>query len=46
MRNIMFNETPYDAYEQLIKLLYGKNFWEANPLVHAYKFKLIKDGNN
>lgn len=39
-------ETPYDAYEQLMKLLYGKKYWDANPLVQAYKFKLIKDGNN
>lgn len=41
-----YYDTPYDAYEQLIKHLYGKRYWDANPLVQAYDFKLLKDGNN
>lgn len=39
-------QTPYDAYKQLIIQLYGKRFWDDNPKVICYKFKLIKDGNN
>lgn len=36
-----YYDTPYDAYEQLIKLLHGKRFWDANPLVQCYEFKLL-----
>lgn len=35
-----YYETPLAAYEQLIKLLHGKKYWDANPLVYAYEFKL------
>lgn len=41
-----YYDTPYDAYEQLIKHLYGKRYWDANPLVQVYDFKLQKNGNN
>lgn len=38
----LYYDTPYDAYEQLIKLLYGNLYWDTNPLVQVYLFKLIK----
>lgn len=41
-----YYDTPYDAYEQLIKHLYGKRYWDANPLVQAYDFKLQKNGDH
>lgn len=41
-----YYDTPYDAYEHLIKLLYGKSYWDANPLVQAYEFKLQRHGND
>lgn len=41
-----YYDTPYDAYKQLIICLYGKKYWDANPLVQAYDFKLQKYGNN
>lgn len=38
-------QTPYDAYKQLIIQLFGKRYWDDNPKVIVYQFKVVKADN-